>query len=97
MKKNYSVLMPFTGYVSLSIKAESKEEAEKKFWELDFNGFEKDIDSGLIDDFEWDFTDHVTRGNVTHAILNDMEIEEIFLDEIEDVEVLIEKEFKKEK
>jgi hypothetical protein len=55
--------MPFTGYVYKEIEAESEEEALGKLY-----------DEGLKwDDIEEvDFCEHVTKGNVTYAIRNDL-------------------------
>ena len=63
----YGVSLPFTGYVYVEVEAENKEEALNTAWER-----------ATFDDMvEWEFTEHICRGNVLDAVLNDYEIEEV--------------------
>jgi hypothetical protein len=71
--KTYSVTMPITGVIHVEVQAESEEIALEAFWaEIDTMSGE-DINNSL----EWEYCPHVTTGNVTHAMQNDVEIEEI--------------------
>ena len=56
----YTVYMPFTGYGIVTVEAESEEDALQAFWHS-----EKDP---VIEELE--YTRRVTRGNVTHAVLD---------------------------
>ncbi len=64
----YGISMPFTGYVYKEVEAENEDEALANFYNSEIT----------IDDAEeWDTCQFVTTGNVTHAILNNMIIEEL--------------------
>ena len=65
--KNHTVLIPVTGYVSVEVKAESVDEAVDKAYE------EASLDKHLE---EWDLHEKVVRGNVSYALLNEIEIYE---------------------
>lgn len=63
----YGVSLPLTGYVYVEVEAKNEEEALDKAW-----------DKATLDDMvEWEFTEHVCRGNILDTVLNDYEVEEI--------------------
>lgn len=70
--KNYLVTMPMTGHVSLAVQAEDEQGAICAFW--DRLETITDIDEEA-EDIGWEYCEHVTEGNVTHAELNDVEVE----------------------
>jgi hypothetical protein len=69
--KLFTITMPITGYVIKAIEAESQDEALNMFYDEELKW----------DDIEQiDYCEHVTKGNVTYALLNDMTID------VEDIE-----------
>ncbi len=64
----YGISMPMTGIVYKEIEAETEKEALEKFWGCTLT---------TDDIHEWDLHEHVTTGNVTHAMLNDYDVEEL--------------------
>ena len=63
--------MPITGCITLEVEAESRAAAEEAFYDKVSDVSTEDLD------MEWEFTPHVTTGNVTRAHTNDMYIEEL--------------------
>jgi hypothetical protein len=66
--KNYSVSIPFTGYITVKVKAKNQEEAKDKAWESNFD-FKEAV--------EVDYHEHIVLGNCFCGILNEIEVEEI--------------------
>ncbi|MCP4493277.1 MAG: hypothetical protein GY820_39135 [Gammaproteobacteria bacterium] len=71
--KEYSVRVPFTGFVDVTVEAESEKEAEEKFWEMGIYEFS----DKRVDHHEWEFHTIVCQGNVLYAEQNEIEVEEI--------------------
>lgn len=65
--KSYSVTIPITGYVAVSVKASNEKEAIEKAMEV--NVTDKDIQ-------EWSTHRHVTTGNVFHGLQNSVDVYE---------------------
>lgn len=65
--RRYTVLIPFTGYMNVEVKAESEEEAIVKA--CSEASWEKHVE-------EWNLHRHVVRGNVSSALLNEVEVYE---------------------
>lgn len=65
--KDYTILIPFTGYVSVTVEAENSDDAVEI-------AFEK----ATIEDHleEWDLHEKVNQGNVSYALLNEIQIYE---------------------
>lgn len=71
-KKNYSVLIPFTGYVNVDVEGiKNKEEAiEMAFEKLNKeNSFDEYIKYG-----ELEYHEVVANGNCCSAVLNEIEV-----------------------
>ena len=72
--KTFEVSIPITGVVHMTVECESADEdavfmACMEQW---------DEDGCTADDIEeWEFVPHVTTGNVTNAVLNDIDITEV--------------------
>lgn len=64
----YGISMPITGYIYKEVDAGSKEEALEAFYLSE---------PGHNDIEEWEMVTSVCEGNVTHALINDLGIEEI--------------------
>lgn len=68
--KKYVVNIPITGYVSVEVEAENEDEARTAAWSK--------IDDGVDDDdVTWEYCEAVTEGNVTYAMLNEVEVTEV--------------------
>jgi len=68
----YIVTIPITGYASVEVEAASAKTAEDAAWEaLEDDATAEEVRQNV----EWEFTPHVTTGNVCHARLNDIEVE----------------------
>ena len=65
---NYRVDIPFTGYTSVVVTADSKKDAIAAAYEHPL----MNIDECM----EVEFHDIVSQGNVTHAVLNEISVEE---------------------
>lgn len=68
MKKEYEVILPITGYVSVNVMAESEEDAIQEAFQRDITY--KDIES-------WECHENVCRGNVYYGERNSAEATEI--------------------
>lgn len=66
--KKYNVLVPIAGYVQIEVEAENEKEAIDKAFEQGCSA--KDIS-------EFDMLEHIAEGNVLHAPMNNVEVEEI--------------------
>lgn len=64
--KEYTVLVPITGYVEVVVEAENEQEA------IDMAMGDEDINLDYV--MEWDMIEHITEGNVFHGIKNDIEV-----------------------
>lgn len=65
----YLVTLPIAGSITVAIEANSKEEALKKVQQQSFSQKE-------AFEFQWDVFEHICEGNVCHAPLNNIVIEE---------------------
>ena len=70
-EKEFDVSMPITGRVTRRVKAQDAQSAEAAFWDS------IDEKAPTEDEIEWEYTDHVTRGNVCNAMQNDVQVDEI--------------------
>ena len=68
--KKYIVSIPIAGAIHIEVEAESEREAKEAAWAKVDDG-----DHG--EDIEWEFMESITNGNVCHAPLNDIEVNEI--------------------
>lgn len=74
-KKEYRVDLPVTGSVSVFVEAEDKESAiDTALQTVDFQVDSCNENTEPGD--EWRCHRHVTEGNMTHAVLNDVFVEE---------------------
>ncbi len=75
MGKEYEVLIPVAGAVSVMVEAESEEEAVQKALEVDcvFNVISKDG----AELHEIDFYEQITQGNILYAPYNEIEADEV--------------------
>lgn len=64
--KKYYVEIPITGYVSVEVEANSKEEAIEKAWESP--------DLSLNNVVEWEAHERISKGNVSYAVRDDIDI-----------------------
>lgn len=64
--KEYTVLVPITGYVEVVVEAENEQEA------IDMAMDDEDINLDNV--MEWDMVKHITEGNVFYGIKNDIEV-----------------------
>ena len=64
--KKYFVEIPITGYVSVEIEANSKEEAIEKAWESP--------DLSLDNVVEWEAHAYVSKGNVLYALRDEIDV-----------------------
>ena len=71
--KTYFVKMPITGYATINVEAESKEDATNKFFAT--ANIHTDHNKSNVDEFVFEYTPHVCRGNVCLAELSDIEVE----------------------
>lgn len=69
--KRYIVSIPLAGALHIEVEAETESSAKVKAWE-EFG--EQGEGAGEI---EWELMDCITRGNVCHAPLNDIEVNEV--------------------
>ena len=76
MTKEYEVLIPLTGYVSVIVEAESSEEAKDKAFVEDFY-IDLKSESNNVQLQEFETHEHIVRGNVFYGTLNEIEVEEI--------------------
>jgi hypothetical protein len=70
----YSVKLPFAGYLSVEVEADSEEDAVSKAMN----------DASLDDVEEWETFTHIVQGNVLYAPINTPEVELIDDGEDED-------------
>ena len=68
-KKKWSVSVPFTGYVTVDVEADSEEEA------IGVALGSEDLDITKAEGVE--FHEHVVRGNVCYAVMRDASAEEV--------------------
>lgn len=76
MAKEFTVSIPFAGYMSKTVIANSEKEAKEKFYEaasdirFEIETLEK------MDGIEWEFYEKLVQGNVCYTYYTQMEIEE---------------------
>jgi hypothetical protein len=71
--------MPITGYVDLEVEAEDEKSAIAGFWDK-LETTDPRAEPGepdAFDDIVWEFTEHVTRGNVFCGMENDVLVEDV--------------------
>ena len=68
----YFVSMPITGHITLEVEAENEKGAIEA-WSEKIEEFDDPLSDDTIDS-AWEYVEHVTEGNVTHAELNDVEV-----------------------
>ena len=74
--KTYSVQIPVTGSIIVTVEAENAKAAEDAAWELaDFQVVPERPD--VCEAGEFETHRHVTRGNVCSAVCNDINVEEV--------------------
>ena len=73
MSKEYFVSVPFSGYISVAVKADSEEEAKDQAFEVDFDINFKSRNSELV---ELELHERIVQGNVCYAVLREVEVEE---------------------
>lgn len=72
----YSVQIPVTGSIIVTVDAETPEAAKVAAWDLaDFKVVPEHPDAAEAAEFE--FHEHVTKGNVCSAACNDINVEEV--------------------
>lgn len=64
--KEFTIMIPMTGYVEVTVQADDEDSAIDKAFEL----------ATLEDVAEWDLHRNITQGNVSHALKNEIEIYE---------------------
>lgn len=72
----YLVNIPFTGYLSVEVEADSLSEAKEKVWDEDLS-FSIEKLSDNVDIGEVELHEYVTRGNVCSAVLSEIDGMEI--------------------
>lgn len=76
MVKTYSVQIPVTGSVIVTVEAESEEKAVAAAW--DQAGFKLVFDDpNVCEAGDFELHKQVTRGNVCYAMCNDVNVEEV--------------------
>lgn len=68
---NYIVSIPLVGAIHIEVEAESEKAAYDAAWDR-YNS-----EGESAGDIEWELVDQVTTGNVCHAPLNEVEINEV--------------------
>lgn len=62
----FTVGVPITGYIVLEVEADTEEEAFEKAWESD---------KLTLDNVEeWEAHDQVNRGNVSYALMDEIQV-----------------------
>ena len=75
MSKEYWVRIPLAGSIAINVEAESEEEAKEKAFSSDWNiSIESEKNSVELEGL--DLYESIVTGNVLHAPLNEVEIEE---------------------
>ncbi len=69
--KKFLVQIPTTGCMAVEVDAEDEATAKEAAWEKINNEGE---DAG---EHQWEFRERITTGNVVHAMLNQVEVEEL--------------------
>lgn len=69
MTKKWYVSVPFTGYTTVEVEADTRQDAIAAAWES------PDLTIQKCDEAE--FTDRVVKGNVTYAVMNEIEVSEV--------------------
>jgi len=69
----YLVSIPITGAIHLEVEASSKSQAIERAWTMIHEGAASEPGANI----EWEFHSEVTRGNVSHAFLNEVEVVKI--------------------
>jgi len=71
--KTYTVDIPFTGFISVDVKADSEEEAIDLAWEVDFELDYKAV-NGISEMEEFELQQSICTCSVLHASMNEVEI-----------------------
>lgn len=64
-KRRYTIAVPITGTVQITVEAESEEEALENLWRADMDGVEPS---------EWEMHRCIVQGNVFHGMQNEAEV-----------------------
>lgn len=72
--KGYSVAVPFTGVVYLTVEAETEQDAIEFAMNADVT---LEVEGNEVDTYEWEMHEHVTTGNVFYGVRNDISAEAI--------------------
>lgn len=76
MSKNYEVLIPMSGCMSVFIEADTEEEAMESALNVDFH-IEVTSDKKNVELTELELHKHINTGNVCHAVHWDIEAYEV--------------------
>jgi hypothetical protein len=75
MSKEYWVRIPLAGIIAVNVEAENEEEAQQKAfsseWNVSIESEKNNVELDEIDQYE-----EIVSGNVLHAPLNEVEIDE---------------------
>lgn len=71
----YSVQIPITGSILVTVEADTPEDAEEKAWSL--ADFKVTADNPMAEMGDFETHKHVARGNVCSAVCNDINVEEV--------------------
>lgn len=74
-KKTYYVQVPIAGSLIFTVESEDEAAALDAVWNMDWSLNIETKESVELGEFE--LMEHVTRGNVCHAPLNSVDIEEV--------------------
>ncbi len=74
MSKEYWVRIPLAGSIAINVHADSEEEAKEAAFEADWD---LQVTGGNVELDELDLYESSVTGNVLHAPLNEVEVEEI--------------------
>lgn len=70
-KRKVGVHIPITGSVYVEVEIDAEADDDSAFFAA------CDAYKDGTDQIEWEFTQHVTRGNVCSAMLNDFSVEDV--------------------
>ena len=69
--KKYYVTIPIAGFVTIEVDTEAT--SDRDIIDAAYEEYDKDVDAQYI---EWELCEKIVQGNVLHAPLNEVEIEE---------------------
>jgi hypothetical protein len=71
-KKKYAVLIPMAGHILIRVEAENGKEAKAAAWDELQDGAANRPDAEI----EWEFFERLVEGDVCHANVTEVEVEE---------------------